>query len=183
MKKPLPFSVFKRANRPCYLVAFKNEKTGAYLPPVSTRQTDEAAAIKTAYEWFKNDVPQKDKVVNLKEYTLRDLAKEADLTDAESIVKELKRRGLLKSAVLTDTKQDRDFAEFLTNYWDYDNSPYIRERLRKNHGIHRRCCHEQAGSVKKYWVPYFTGKLLGEITRQDIEVFIEHFETLPETNS
>jgi integrase len=181
MKKPLPFSVFKRANRPCYLVAFKNEKTGTYLPPISTRQTDEAAAIKTAYEWYRQGVPKKDKVIDLKEYTLRDLAKEADLADASFIVNELKRRGLLKSAVLTDTKQDRDFAEFITNFWDYDNSPYIREKLRKNHGIHRRYCYEQLGAVKKYWVPYFTGKLLGEITRQDIGSFIEYFENLPET--
>jgi len=181
MKKPLPFSVFKRANRPCYLVAFKNEKTGAYLPPISTRQTSEDAAIKIAYEWFRNGVPHKDKVVDLKEYTLRDLAKEADLTDAEFVINELKRRGLLKSAVLTESKQDRDFAEFLTNFWDYDNSPYIKEKLRKNHSIHRRYCHEQLGSVKRYWVPFFTGKLLGTITRQDIEDFIEYFETLPQT--
>jgi len=73
MKKPLPFSVFKRANRPSYLVAFKNEKTGAYLPPISTRQTDETAAIKVAYKWFKNGVPSKEKVVNLKEYTLTNI--------------------------------------------------------------------------------------------------------------
>jgi hypothetical protein len=63
MKKPLPFSVFKRANRPCYLVAFKNEKTGACLPPIkrgtfaacaarlrfSARKTTGAEAIKTAF--------------------------------------------------------------------------------------------------------------------------------------
>ena len=182
MKKPLPFSVFKRANRPSYLVAFKNEQTGTYLPPISTRQTDETAAIKVAYEWYKNGVPIKDKVVNLKEYTLRDLAKEADKADAESIVNELKRRGLLKSAVITNTKQDVNFAQFILNFWDYDNSPYVREKLRKNHGIHRRYCHEQLGAVKKYWVSYFTGKLLGELTRQDIESFIEYFETLPEKN-
>jgi len=180
MKAPLPFSVFKRANRPSYLVAFKNEKTGAYLPPISTRQTDEAAAIKVAYDWFRNGVPNKNKVIDLKEYTLRDLAKQADLADTELIVTELKRRGLLKSAVITDTKQDRDFAEYLTNFWDYDNSPYVKEKLRKNHGIHRRYCHEQLGSVKRYWVPFFTGRLLGTITRQDIESFIEYFETLPE---
>ncbi len=77
MKTPLPFSVFKRGSRPCYLVAFKNEKTGAYLPPISTRQTDRTAAIKTAYDWFRNGVPQKNKVIDIKEYTLRDLAKEA----------------------------------------------------------------------------------------------------------
>ncbi len=181
MNAPLPFSVFKRANRPSYLVAFKNEKTGNYLPPISTRQTDRTAAIKTAYDWYKNGVPQKNKVIEIKEYTLRDLAKESNLSDAELVIHELKRRGLIKSAVLTDSKQDRDFVEFITNFWDYDNSPYVKEKLRKNHGIHRRYCHEQLGAIKKYWTPYFTGKLLGEITRQDIEAFIEYFETLPET--
>ena len=181
MKKPLPFSVFKRANRPGYVVAFKNEKTGAYLPPVSTRQTDEASAIKVAYEWYKHGVPKKDTVESLKDYTLRDLAKEADIADVEFLVNELKRRGLLKSAILTDSKQDRCFAEFLTNFWEYDNSPYIKERLRKNHGIHRRYCHEQLGAVKKYWVPYFAGRLLGEITRQDVESFIDHLDAPPET--
>jgi integrase len=181
MKKPLPFSVFKRANRPCYLVAFKNEKTGTYLPPISTRQTDETAAIKTAYQWFREGVPRKDKVVDLKQYTLRNLAKEASPADAEAIVRELQRRGLLKSAVMAGSRQDRDFAAFLTDFWDYENSPYIKEKLRKNHGIHRRYCREQSGAVKRYWIPYFQGKLLGEITRQDIEAFIEYFETLPET--
>jgi hypothetical protein len=58
--------ILQDTNRPCYLVAFKNEKTGAYLPPVSTRQTDEAATIRTAYEWYRHGVPQKDKVINLK---------------------------------------------------------------------------------------------------------------------
>jgi hypothetical protein len=98
-----------------YLVAFKNEKTGAYMPPISTRQTDEAAAIKTAYEWFRRGIPKKDKIVNLKQYTLRDMAKEADFADAEFIVKELQRRGFLKSAVMAGTRQDRDFEEFITN--------------------------------------------------------------------
>jgi integrase len=182
MKKPLPFSVFKRANRPSYLVAFKNEKTGTSLPPISTRQTDETSAIKTAYEWYKHGVPKRDKVANLKEYTLRDLAKEADLSDAEFIVNELKRRGLLKLAVLTSSRQDRDFAYFITNFWDYEQSPYIKEKLRKNHGIHRRYCYEQLGAVRKYWIPYLAGKLLGEITRQDIEGFIEYLETPAKTN-
>jgi integrase len=181
MKTSLPFSVFKRAGRPCYVVAFKNEQTGAYMPSTSTRQTDEAAAIKVAWEWFREGIPKKDRVLDLKQCTLRDVAKEADFADAEFIVKELQRRGLLKSAVMTGTRQDRDFAEFITNFWDYDHSPYIREKLRKKHGIHRRYCYEQLGAVKRYWVPFFTGKLLGEITRQDIESFIEYFEALPKT--
>ncbi|MDR2608852.1 MAG: site-specific integrase, partial [Treponema sp.] len=181
MKKPLPFSIIKRADRPSYLVSFKNEKTGAYMPLISTRQTDETAAIKTAWEWYRQGVPKKDSTIDLKQYTVRNLAKEADFDDVQFIVDELKRRGFLKSAVMAGTRQDRDFAEYLINFWDYENSPYIKEKLRKNHGIHRRYCREQSGAVKRYWIPYFQGKLLGEITRQDIEAFIEYFETLPET--
>jgi integrase len=181
MKTPLPFSIIKRADRPSYLVSFKNEKTGAYMPPVSTRQTDEVAAIKTAWEWFRQGVPKKDTTIDIKQYALRNLVKEAGVGDAQFIVNELKRRGFLKSAVLAGTRQDRDFAEYLTSFWDYDTSPYVKEKLRKNHGIHRRYCREQTGAVRRYWIPYFQGKLLGEITRQDVEAFIEYFETLPET--
>jgi hypothetical protein len=56
MKKLLPFSIIKRADRPSFLVSFKSEKTGAYMPPISTRQTDESAAIKTAWEWYRQGV-------------------------------------------------------------------------------------------------------------------------------
>ncbi|GHU14881.1 hypothetical protein FACS1894161_5570 [Spirochaetia bacterium] len=92
MKKPLPFSLFKRADRPCYLVAFKNEKTGTYLPPVSTRQ----------------GIPKKDKVINLKQCALRDMVKEADFTDAEFVVNELKFRTLLNLAVSNPHGQSMD---------------------------------------------------------------------------
>jgi integrase len=87
----------------------------------------------------------------------------------------------LKTAVLSGTKQDRKLSDYLTDFWDFDNSPYIKEKLRKNHGIHRRYCLEQLGAVNKYWIPFFADKLLGEITRQDIDTFIEHFENSPKT--
>jgi hypothetical protein len=36
---------------------------------------------------------------------------------------------LLKLAVIAGIKQDRDFAEYITHFWDYDISPYIKEML------------------------------------------------------
>jgi len=58
--KSLPlFSVFKRANRPCYSVSFKNEETGEYHPAISTRQKTEAEAVKTALAWLRDGIPQK----------------------------------------------------------------------------------------------------------------------------
>jgi integrase len=36
------------------------------------------------------------------------------------------------------------------------------------------------GAINKYWMPFFQGKYLGEITRQDIEAFIVYLESLQE---
>jgi integrase len=110
------------------------------------------------------------------------MAKEADISkaDAEFICKELQRRGLLKSCVLEESVQAIDFISYLTDFWDWEKSPYIKEKLRRNHGIHRRYAIEMAGAVNRYWTPFFKGKVLGEITRQDIEAFIVYLESLQE---
>jgi integrase len=36
------------------------------------------------------------------------------------------------------------------------------------------------GAVQKYWIPYFNDKNLGDVTRQDIEDFIDYIESLEE---
>jgi hypothetical protein len=110
------------------------------------------------------------------------MTKEADITkdDAEFICKELKRRGMIKSYVLEESEQAIDFIIYLTNFWDWEKSPYIKEKLRRNHGIHKSYVIEMAGTIKKYWIPFFMCKSLGEITRQNIEAFIYYLESLPE---
>jgi integrase len=72
-----------------------------------------------------------------------------------------------------------DFGEYLREFWNYERSPYIREKLRKRHGIHRRYAAGQAGSVAKYWIPFFPGRVLGDITWEDVNAFISHMESLP----
>jgi len=160
----------------------KNEQTGKYLPEKSTKKETKTEVIQTAFDWLKNGIPQKAETINFKKYTLRDMAKEADTTkaDAEFICKELQRRGLLKSYVLQESPQAIDFVTYLTNFWNWEKSPYIKEKLRRNHGLHKRYAIEMTGSIKKYWVPFFQGKVLGEITRQDVEAFITYLESLPE---
>ena len=37
-----------------------------------------------------------------------------------------------------------------------------------------------AGIIQKYWIPFFKGKMLGDIVRQDIEDFIVYLESLEE---
>jgi integrase len=171
----LPFSVFRRAGRRFYSVAFKNEATGEYLPAISTKQETETAAIETAFRWLRDGIPRQGEAVPVKKYTLRDMATETDITvaDCEFICKELQRRGLLKSFVMAETRAAVSFTEYLLNFWDYDNSPYVREKLRKNHGIHRRYCNMQKRAVEVYWQPLFSGRVLGEISKKDIEALID----------
>jgi hypothetical protein len=178
----LPFSIFRRTGRRFYYVAFKNEKTGEYLPAISTKQETESSAVSIAFQWLKDGIPRRGEALSLKKYSLRDMAREADISraDCEFICKELKRRGLLKMYVLPESRQAVSFTKYLLDFWDWEKSEYIRERLRKNHGLHRRYATEMKAAVSKYWVPVFTNKILGEITRQDVELFINHLETMKE---
>jgi hypothetical protein len=164
----LPFSVFKRTGRRFYSVAFKNETTGEYLPAISTKQETEAAAIETAFRWLRDGIPRPGEAVPVKKYTLRDMARETDISssDCEFICKELQRRGLLKSFVMAESRAATPFIEYLLNFWDYDRSLYVREKLRKNHGIHRRYCNMQKRAVEVYWQPHFSGQVLGEINKK-----------------
>ena len=180
--KNLPFLVFKRSKRRFYSVRLKNEQTGKFLPEISTKKESKAEAIQLAFDWLKNGIPKKGEVVNFKKYSLRDMAKEADITkaDTEFICKELKRRGLLKSYILEESEQAIDFIAYLLDFWNWEKSPYVKEKLRRNHGIHKSYVIEMSGTIKKYWIPFFLGKMLGDITRQDIESFIGYLESLPE---
>ncbi len=178
--KNLPFSVFKRADRPCYLVAFKNDETGEYLPAISTKQKTESEAVKTAFTWLRDGIPNREGCINIKQYSLRDMAKSADITKADAvfICKELQRRGFLKSYVLAESKQAVDFGEYLREFWNYENSPYVKEKLRKKHGLHRRYVKGQSGDVEKYWIPFFPGKVVGDITWADVDAFISELGEL-----
>jgi integrase len=174
----LPFSVFRRSGRRYYSVSFKNEATGEYLPAISTKQETETAAIQTAFLWLKDGIPRQGATVTLKKYSLRDMAREADIStaDCEYICKELHRRGLVKTYTLTESPAAVSVEDFIQTFWDFETSPYIKEKLRKNHGIHRDYSRGQFLIVSGYWVPFFKGRILGDMTRADIERFMDSLE-------
>ena len=108
----LPFYVFKRTGHRFYSVKFKNEKTGKYLPARSTKKESEIEAIRIAFEWLKNGITTNGEALDSEKYTLRNMAKQAEITkpDAIFILKELKRRSFLKSYVLYELKQIQSFS-------------------------------------------------------------------------
>jgi len=50
-----PFSIFKRADRACYSVSFK-DKNGKYLPPVSTGKKTEDEAMQAAFKMMSDGI-------------------------------------------------------------------------------------------------------------------------------
>jgi len=169
-----PFCVFKRTDRPCFLVKFKDE-AGNYLPPVSTKKKTKEEAIQVAFKWLRNGIPQKKTAVRVNDLSLKDMARKIKVgEEAETLMNELRRLGWVKSFVQSETPGAVDFILFLKNFWDWDNSPYIKEKQRKNHGIHRRHCMMQGRAVPLYWEKFFNGRFLGDITSTDIDAFISY---------
>ena len=178
-----PFSLFKRVDRNCYSVAFKGED-GKYLPPVSTGKKDEKEAMQAAFQMLRDGIPKsknkKQKTVTVQDLTLKDTVRKIKTPEeAQVILDELRRLGWIKSYVMKGTPGAEDFIAFLTRFWDWEESPYIREKLRKEHGIHRRYCKGQKSNVAMYWTPFFKGRLLGEITAKDVDDFIDHIGQMP----
>jgi integrase len=111
---------------------------------------------------------------------LKDTARNIETKiEAEIILKELRLQGWIKSYVLADTPQAQDFTAFLTDFWDWEKSVYVKEKRRKNHGLHKDHCVRQGNAVRQYWDPFFKGRFLGDITQKDIDDFINHMGDKP----
>jgi len=169
----LPFSIFKRADRSCYSVSFK-DADGKYLRPVSTGKKTENEAMEIAFKWLRDGIPQKEAALRVSDLSLKDVVRKIKHGDeAEILLTELRRLGWVKSYVHSDTPGAVDFISFLNEFWDWEKSPYIKEKLRKNHGIHRRHCMIQSRAITLYWETFFKGRFLGDITAADIDAFID----------
>jgi len=169
-----PFSIFKRADRTCYSVSFK-DASGKYLRPISTGKKTEDEAIEIAFVWLRDGIPQDKTELRVHHLSLKDVVRKIKTeAEVEIILSELKRLGWVKSYVQNETPGSADFISFLKTFWDWDTSPYIKEKLRKSHGIHKRHCKLQKQAVSLYWEEFFVGRSLGDIKAEDIDGFINY---------
>jgi len=151
--------------------------TGKVLPAKSTGESSKESAYLVAAQWvYSGNVPtgQKKKKKSIHALgtarQLIDQIKTAELSqsDAYKILDILKDRGLLDRAKSGESK---DFITFLSQMYDYDNSPYIQEKLAHGQSIGRTHCHDSQCRIKNYWAKPFKGRTLGSITRDDLRSF------------
>jgi hypothetical protein len=86
-----PFCVFKRADRPCFLVKFKDE-AGNNLPPVSTKKNSRKEAMQVAFNWLRDGIPNKKAAIWVNDLSMKDMVRKIKTGDeADTILSELKR--------------------------------------------------------------------------------------------
>jgi integrase len=87
------------------------------------------------------------------------------------IVDALKERDLIDIIATKTGPGSILFSEYLETFWDWDASPYIKEKLAHKQSITRRHAYEMGHRVRKYWLPAFSGRTLNSIVRKDLKDF------------
>lgn len=177
------FVLTTRGDLPNYYVSFKNPLTGKYGTKRSTGTSDKKIAEKIAYKWLLSGESEKKDQCTVKSLIEAIKLTELNIHDTRAIIDVLRQKGVIVSAVIKNDRADLPFTTFLENFWDFDGSPYIQEKLRKKHSIHKRYVARQAGAVKNYWKPFFKDQPLGAITREQINNFIDWMGTLSKPES
>jgi hypothetical protein len=152
---------------------------GRKLAARSTKKTTEDEALLVVADWLKNGVPTgrerkprpPDVVMSLDGIIKAIRKTDLDGNDALRIVNALKDRGLVDFSVVRAGKGAVLFTGFLTEFWNYAASPYVREKLAHGHSLGKRHCYESLNKIRLYYIPAFRDKPLNGITRQDLKEF------------
>ena len=152
-------------------------QTGAKLTARSTGTKNRDEALLKIAEWLKTGIStgrgRKPRTLEMAagiENVLK-VIRRADLNsdDALRIVQALKGRELIDIAAIKPGKGSVPFTKFLKEFWDYETSPYIREKQAHGQSIGKRHCYESMSRFNRYWEPAFQGRAMNNITRQDLK--------------
>ena len=131
------YYIHKRRNG-IYYVEFIDKVNGGKLSARSTGETDKIKAQVKAELWKVNGIPtgrlKKPRPIEQAagiEMIIRVIGKsEINSDDALRIVSKLKNMGLIEvSAVKNSGRGTVPFVQFLENFWDFDKSEYIQDKL------------------------------------------------------
>ncbi|NBK22328.1 MAG: integrase [Spirochaetia bacterium] len=153
-----------------------DQKTGKQLSAISTGQSDRDLAVMTVSRWFVEGLPkiktkpQRPVSEAITVNRLFNILEDIEITnvEAERIMTILKQRGLLKKI---KEAEEKDLITYLLDFYNYETSPYVREKLAHGQSIGRTHCKDSIFRVKGYWKKYFGSRTLSSITREDLRDF------------
>ena len=177
-----PYSIFKARNG-IYYVQFRLSD-GSRSSSKSTGCRNKTEAERKAMEWVVNgQIPARinsknesesftsvDKIKFLNDLRTTNFSEE----DIKSIVNILKERKYITSAVIYQSPEDKPIEDFLLTFWDFEKSPYVKEKKLKSQSIHQSYCATMKSRVELYWIPMLKGRSIGSITRKDVQAIFEN---------
>lgn len=160
------FYLHRRENGRFY-VRFVDELTGSLSKAVSTGETERALAERKAMQMLN----VKPSVLTPVEQIMSVLQNnELEPDDIKSICNFLKDTKQIASVTFNDTPNKQRFYDFCIDFWTYDSSPYVREKLLYKQNIHRTYCKRNVGFIQKHF-KFFENLLVSEINKQKIKEF------------
>lgn len=171
-------SFYLTKRKDIWYVRFVNPITFDLSVAKSTGTKDKDEAERISMRWFingniPNDIRNTDNTKNLQVYSIKQSIKNIELKreDVEEIIQIFKDRGFIETAVYKGDANSVLFIDYLYDFWDFDNSDYIREKLNSNHQIHRTHCEASQRLADQQYKEFFNDKVLGSITLSDMKKF------------
>ena len=172
-----PYLLFKTKHSPFWYAQVRLPD-GTISRNKSTGKENKTDAERTVMEWVVNGcVPERTsrtgKAIGKKSFTfitLLNYLKTNDLSSQEidELIEVMKSRKIIQTAVRVNAKGDFDAMEYLINFWTRDKSQYLRELELKGHSVTNRHIQNMRNIITNHWKIFLEGKLLGEITRDDV---------------
>ncbi len=181
------FNLYRRGQ--IFYCRFKDETTGKWLSGISTGETERNAAMAQVAFWERFGIPERgnrspDSITETRR--IIDKLKTADLSpnEAQAVVDLLTDRGFIAAAVMTGERDagpvaaflNRPLEEYLLWFWNFDESEYIRGKLRHGHSMTRTHCDNRQRHVRNHWTPWLREHpvTLAATTRATIDAFSAH---------
>lgn len=74
---------------------------------------------------------------------------------------------------VSDSTKPIFLIETLSNFWDFENSEYVKKRIARGYDIKQRNCKEKLGIVKRYWAKYFDAdRTVQSLTSRELDDFL-----------
>jgi hypothetical protein len=164
-----------------YYAEFTDPKTKRILHrSTGSKDRDEAAVI--AAKWLAQGVPARGKAKKplaelftfgaLKAHMEKAYsAGEIGEDQAVELCKTLKKWGLVEFRISPAGAGKQDFIKYLYGFYDFENSIYLSDKRARGASVTRNYCIRTQQMIRREWEPVFSGKMLAEITRQDLRAF------------
>jgi len=144
----------------------------------STKENNKNKAAIVAAQWVAGGIPEargkKTPLSVIADYKeLLHFTETGEITEAQAvnINRALLKRGLISVLAGQASYSKKGLIDFLLEYWDYDDSPALRDKRAHGKQVLKQTCHCAQKIITAKWKPYFGDKMLCELTRDDLREF------------